>query len=119
MDFIADILLAGGAIAAGIYCLVLSRRLTRFGKLEGGVGGAIAGLASQVEEMTKLLDQAQGAAKTSSASLEGLTGRAEGVAERLEIMLAAMHDLPADREERPGRRVRIVRQRMPRTVAAE
>jgi anaerobic glycerol-3-phosphate dehydrogenase len=118
MDFIADILLAGGAIAAAIYCLVLSRRLTRFGQLEGGVGGAITGLAQQVQDMSRMLEQAQVAAKASSNSLELLTVRAEGVAERLELMLAAFNNLPEE-GPRDVRRVRVLRTKTPRTVAAE
>jgi len=41
MVFIADILLAAGALSAAFYCFVLSRRLRRFTDLEKGVGGAI------------------------------------------------------------------------------
>ena len=94
MEFIADILLISGATAAAFYCIVLSRRLKRFNDLEKGVGGAIAVLSSQVDDMTKTLQLAQNAALGSNESLEGLTGRAEDVAKRLEILVASMHDLP-------------------------
>ena len=42
MELIADILLGGGAIGAGLFCYALSRRLAAFGTLEGGMGGAVA-----------------------------------------------------------------------------
>lgn len=96
MDLIADILLISGALGAGLYCVVLSRRLNRFTNLEKGVGGAIAVLSSQVDDMTKALDEARTATNSSATSLQALTGRAEGVAQRLELLVASMHDLPVD-----------------------
>lgn len=95
MSLIADILLAAGALGAAIYCVVLSRRLRRFSDLENGVGGAIAALSKQVEDMTQALGAAQKAALGSSARLETLTGNAENVAGRLELLVAALHDLPS------------------------
>jgi hypothetical protein len=94
MDLIADILLIAGTCAAALYCIVLSRRLKRFNDLEKGVGGAIAVLSAQVDDMTKTLAAAQKTALGSNESLEGLTERAEGVAQRLELLVASMHDLP-------------------------
>lgn len=94
MELISDILLIAGALGAAFYCVVLSRRLRRFNDLEKGVGGAIAVLSAQVDDMTKTLQKAQGAAQGSTASLEELTERAEGVSKRLELLVAAMHDLP-------------------------
>ncbi|EIE49858.1 hypothetical protein AL036_14220 [Salipiger aestuarii] len=96
MEFIADILLAAGALGAGFYCFVLSRRLSKFTDLENGVGGAVALLSAQVDDLTRTLDAAQATAGESSATLETLTKRAEDAAKRLELMLASMHDLPGD-----------------------
>ena len=94
MELIADIFLLGGAITATVYCLVLSRRLRRFTDLEKGVGGAIAVLSSQVDDMTKTLQVAQASAASSTQSLDQLTGNAENVARRLELLVASMHDIP-------------------------
>lgn len=94
MDMIADILLVAGALGAGVYCFVLARRLARFNDLENGVGGAVAVLSAQVDDLTKTLQAAQATAGASTTSLEGLTERAESVAKRLELMVASMHDLP-------------------------
>jgi len=94
MELISDILLIAGAFGAGLYCLVLSRRLKRFNDLERGVGGAVAVLSAQVDDMTHALERARMAAGNSVETLEGTTARAEGVAHRLELLLAAMHDLP-------------------------
>ena len=94
MDLIADILLIAGALGAAFYCLILARRLSRFTNLENGVGGAIAVLSAQVDDMTRTLGQAQGSANGANASLASLTERAEDVARRLELLVASMHDLP-------------------------
>lgn len=102
MALISDILLASGAFAAAIYCWVLSRKLGRFTKLESGMGGAIAVLSAQVDDLTRALDKAQQAAAGSVDRLSGLTQRAEEVAGRIELLLASLHDLPEAPAERPA-----------------
>ncbi len=120
MELIADILLGAGAFGAAIYCYVLAARLKRFSTLESGMGGAIAVLSAQVDDMTKALDKARGAATGSAIALEGLTLRAETVAARLEVLLASMHDLPEPRPvpapsaDDAERRLRFVRRRAQR-----
>ncbi len=94
MNLIADILLVAGVLGASLYCFVLSRRLQKFNDLEQGVGGAVAILSVQVDDMTKTLKEAQTAALSSTDSLGELTGRAEAAARRLELLVASMHDLP-------------------------
>ena len=125
MELIADILLIAGTFGAALYCYVLATRLKRFSTLETGMGGAIAVLSAQVDDMTRALDKARLAATGSSTALEGLTGRAELVAAKLEILLAAMHDLPdpalpdADSPGEGGeRRMRLLRRRTSRDLAA-
>ena len=56
-------------------------------------------LSSQVDDMTKALDEARTATNSSATSLKDMTGRAEGVAQRLELLVASMHDLPVDAEK--------------------
>jgi len=110
MELIADILLGAGAIGAMAYCLVLAQRLSRFNQLETGMGGAIAVLSAQVDDMTKALQKAQSTAGASAETLTALTERSESAAQRLELLLASMHDLPD-----PGqgaRRLRVVRRRI-------
>ncbi|MBE0454800.1 hypothetical protein [Roseovarius autotrophicus] len=94
MELIADILLVAGALGAALYCHVLARRLSRFNDLENGVGGAVAVLSAQVDDLARTLRAAQTAASHSTGSLDALTERAEGVAKRLELLVASMHDLP-------------------------
>lgn len=94
MDLIADILLAAGAFGAGIYCFILGRRLNRFNDLEKGVGGAVAVLSAQVDDLTKTLAAAQKTAAQSAETLTDLTARAESTSQRLELQMASLHDLP-------------------------
>lgn len=95
MELIADILLAAGAIGAGVYCFVLARRLNRFNDLEKGVGGAVAVLSAQVDDLNRTLVAAQQTAATSAKSLTELTKRAEDMSRRLELQMAALHDIPS------------------------
>ena len=118
MTLIADILMAGGAFGAALYCYVLSQRLRRFSTLEGGMGGAIAVLSAQADEMPRALVQARPAATLPARWLDALPRRAESVASRLDLLLASMHDLPdtpaearAEFEPEADRRLRFVRRR--------
>lgn len=102
MDFVADIILGLGAFGAALYCLILSRRLKRFNNLRDGMGGAVAVLSAQVDDMTKTLGHAQSAAGESAAVLTELTERAEASARKLELMMASLHDLPDPAAQQPA-----------------
>jgi hypothetical protein len=122
MELIADVLLAGGAFGAAAYCFVLQRRLARFTQLESGMGSAIAVLSAQVDDLTRVLAAAEGAAGQSTARLEVLTARADSAAVRLELLVSSLHDLP-ETEERGAepavdRRMRFVRARVRREAEA-
>jgi hypothetical protein len=125
MEMIADILMAAGAFGAAVYCYILAQRLKKFQTLESGMGGAIAVLSAQVDDMTRALEKARGAATGQANALEELTRRGESVAARLEITLASMHDLPdpnpnfvrsepAAEAETSEKRLRFVRRRVAR-----
>lgn len=123
MDLIADILLMAGSFGAAIYCYVLSTRLKKFTTLETGMGGAIAVLSAQVDDMTVALEKARQAANGSAEGLEALTARGEAVARKLELLVASLHDLPEPKAPPPApvedvaeeeRRPRFVRRRAPR-----
>lgn len=96
MNFIADILLVAGAVGAGLYCHVLSRRLRNFTDLEKGVGGAVAMLSAQVDDLSKSVQSAQTTAKDSVATLSEVSDRAEKAARQLELLVASLHDLPSE-----------------------
>lgn len=111
MDLLANILLAIGAFGAAAYCHVLSGRLKRFNALESGMGGAIAVLSAQVDDMTRAIAQARAAATGSADGLSTLVLRAEAASARIELLLASLHDLPDGSEDR---RLRVTRRRVPR-----
>lgn len=93
MSLIADTLLITGSLSVAFYCFVLSRRLSRFTDLERGMGGAIAVLSSQVDDLTVALAAARDATATSGADLDALTARAEAVSRTLELQVASLHDI--------------------------
>lgn len=120
MGLIADILMSAGAFGAAVYCHVLSGRLKKFTTLETGMGGAIAVLSAQVDDMTKALDRARATAGNSANGLEAMTQRAETAAAKLELLVASLHDLPDPARARPDpveadaesdRKLRFVRRR--------
>ncbi len=125
MELIADMLMIAATVGAAIYCLVLAARLRRFTTLESGMGGAIAVLSAQVDDMTRALEKAKNVASLSERNLEDLTGRADALARRLELLMASLHDLP-DPAARPApppaepeeeaRRLRFVRRRSGREM---
>lgn len=110
MELIADMLLGAGALGVAVYCHVLSRRLSAFSQLENGIGGAVAVLSVQVDDMTRALSHARAAAQESTQSLSSMTARAEAAATRLELLLATMHDLPEPETTDQTRR-RVLRRR--------
>lgn len=94
MELMADILLGGGALATAAYCLVLSRKLGKLKGLDQDLGGAIAVLSQQVDEMTRALASVRDSTAASAGELEEKTQTARDTADRLELLLAALHDLP-------------------------
>ncbi|MEZ5777409.1 MAG: DUF6468 domain-containing protein [Paracoccaceae bacterium] len=118
MELIVNILMGAGALGAGFYCMVLSRRLSALNRLESGMGGAIAVLSAQVDDMTKALETARATAGESACTLRTMTERAEAAAARLELMLATLHDLP-DRDSASERRLRVSRRRARMDVERE
>jgi len=115
MDLIADILMTSGALGAGLYCLVLSRRLSRFNDLERGMGGAVAMLSVQVDDLKRALEEAKASASQTADSLEETIERAEEAARRLDLAIASggvTSDTPG-LAEAPRRQVRRRRREAP------
>lgn len=94
MDIVADVLLFCGAIGACLYCHILQSRLRKLTQLENGMGGAIAVLSVQVDQLQNALNAARSTVKESTLELNTLAQKADGAALRLEMLLASLHDLP-------------------------
>ncbi len=93
MTYAADALLLVASLGAGIFCLILSRRLSKLSRIDNGLGGAIAVLSAQVDDMSKALTETKSGSEGSAQKLEALNREARTLAEELELMLAACHDL--------------------------
>ena len=102
MDVIADVLLAAGAFGAGFYCFVLQRRLVRFNHLEHGMGGAVAVLSAQVDDLTRVMRAAQVGVEAQALRLDEINARADAAAVRLELLMSSLHDLPEPAPRRPA-----------------
>lgn len=103
----ADAALILASLGAAIFCLVLSRRLSRLSSIDNGLGGAIAVLSAQVDDMNRALSEMKSGTQTSAQKLEALNREAQQLAEELELMLSTSHDLapseaPEDRPESPA-----------------
>ena len=96
MLYIIDIFLGLAALAAGAYCLVLSRRLRALTRIDGSIGGAVAVLSAQVDSLTNALQSSKEVARDAEARLGDQTARAEAAVRQLELLLASLNDLPQD-----------------------
>lgn len=87
MTLLADGLLIAGALAAAIYCWVLSSRVRSLKDLDKGLGAAIAGLSEKVDAMQDTLRLTQAATSAPTAHMEELADRAERLAGELSQLL--------------------------------
>lgn len=87
MELIADGVLILAATVAGLYCLVLSRRLHSLTQMESGLGKAITSMSTQVDEMQDALAKAKASTEDRAVALSAQLAVAEEVAQRLERLL--------------------------------
>lgn len=92
-SYLADGLLIIAALGASFYCMVLGRRLANFSSVDKGLGGAIATLALQVEDMKRALAEARDGSNDAAERLSALLEQAREVSQDLDVMIAAFHDI--------------------------
>lgn len=92
LSYAADLLMIAASLGAAIYCLILSRRLTRLTSFDKGIGGAIAVLSAQVDEMKAALAAARTGTEGAGQQLEDLVRQARDISGELELMIASCHD---------------------------
>lgn len=97
MDLIADIAVGTGALLAAAYCMLLSRRLRAFTRLDGDVGRAIALLSKQVDQLSQALSAAEASSGAREQALRDQISAAEQAARRLELLMAADRPGPEPR----------------------
>jgi hypothetical protein len=88
----ADILMIAASLGAAGYCLLLSRRLSRLTSFDKGIGGAIAVMSQQVDEMKAALSDAKAGSDGAGHHLQDLVRQAREISGELEMMIAACHD---------------------------
>ncbi len=92
INYGADILVIVASLGAMGYCMVLSRRLSRLTSFDKGLGGAIAVMSSQVDEMKAALREAKAGSDGAGQQLNELVHQAKEISTELEMMIAACHD---------------------------
>lgn len=92
LSLYADFLMVAASAGAGIYCLILSRRLSRLSSFDKGIGGAIAVLSAQVDEMKAALSEARTGTDGACQQLQEQVRQAREISGELELMIAACHD---------------------------
>jgi hypothetical protein len=92
LSLVADLLMIAASAGAAIYCLILSRRLSRLISFDKGIGGAIAVLSAQVDEMRSALAEAKAGTEGAGHHLRDLVRQAQDISGELELMIAACHD---------------------------
>lgn len=92
MTYGADFLMICASLGAMAYCMVLSRRLSRLTSFDKGLGGAIAVMSSQVDEMKAALREAKSGSDGAGHQLNDLVHQAREISSELEMMIAACHD---------------------------
>lgn len=92
LSYASDALMIAASLGAAVYCLILSRRLSRLTSFDKGIGGAIAVLSAQVDEMKGALAEAKSGSEGAGRHLQGLVQQARDISGELELMIAACHD---------------------------
>ena len=92
LSIMADLLMIAAATGAAIYCAILSQRLSRLSSFDKGIGGAIAVLSAQVDEMKAALGAARIGTDGAGQQLQELIAQARDISGELELMIAACHD---------------------------
>ena len=92
MSYGADFLVILASLGAMAYCMVLSRRLSRLTSFDKGLGGAIAVMSAQVDEMKAVLLEAKAGSDGAENQLNNLVHQARDISSELEMMIAACHD---------------------------
>ncbi len=100
MELIADGVLILAATVAGLYCMVLSRRLHSLTQMESGLGKAITSMSTQVDEMQDALSKAKSSTEERATALSGQLVAAEEIAQRLEKLLRAAEELEEQSKQR-------------------
>ncbi|MGB3553134.1 MAG: hypothetical protein WBA25_00675 [Jannaschia sp.] len=96
LGLFSDILLLAATIGMALYCRLLSRRLRAFNDLDTGMGGSVAALSLQVDQLRGSIEAAHSEAGDRAAQLREGTAAADDRIGRLEMLLAGLEDIEDD-----------------------
>jgi len=100
LGLISDVLLLAATGGMAIWCRTLSKKLRAFNDLDTGLGGTIATLTLQVDDLKASLAAATVQSKDRGASLELVIAQADDRIGRMEMLLASLDDLEAEAADR-------------------
>jgi uncharacterized protein (DUF1778 family) len=102
LTFISDVLLVAATLGMALWCRVLSQRLKAFNDIDTGLGGTIAALSLQVDDLKASIASAAASAQGNDRSriLSAATEKADDRIGRMEMLLASLEDLEEEASDR-------------------
>lgn len=100
LGLISDVLLLAATCGMALWCRVLTKRLKAFNDLDTGLGGTIAALTQQVDDLQTSLGAATEHTRDRNVALEELNVRADDRIGRMEMLLTSLEDLEAETADR-------------------
>ncbi|MEM8824129.1 MAG: hypothetical protein AAGF30_11005 [Pseudomonadota bacterium] len=101
VPLLSDVLLLLATLALAAYCWRLAQRLKAFNDVDSGLGGSIATLSLQVDELKNTLEKAMADSDAAGAALDQATDRANDSIGHLEMLIAAAEDVDISTSENP------------------
>lgn len=100
LGLISDVLLLAATGGMALWCRVLTKRLKAFNDLDTGLGGTIAALKLQADDLQASIAVATEHAHDRGAALDEATTRADDRIGRMEMLLTSLEDLEAEAADR-------------------
>lgn len=96
LGLLSDLLLLGATLGMAVYCRTLSKRLRAFNDIDHGIGGTVATMSLQVDELKRSIDAAHADADERAEQLRQKISQADDRIGRLEMLLAGLEDIEAE-----------------------
>ncbi|WP_179380979.1 hypothetical protein [Jannaschia marina] len=93
---ISDLLLLLGTLGMAGWCIVLTRRLRSFSRLERDVRATVDNLRSQIDAAGASITSATAETQAREAALIALTSAADDRIGRIEMLMASFEDIEAE-----------------------
>ncbi len=98
IGLLSDILLLAATLGMAAWCRILKRRLEAFDDVDAGLGGKIAALSSQVDDLKASIAAAGERTEDHDTRLQAANAAADDRIGRMEMLLASLEDLEAEAE---------------------